>query len=160
MTRNPKFITDASLAGLARWLRLLGFDSLVYGGEAGRPMMRQAQIQQRILLTRRRDLLERQFSGQMLLLPEGHVNAQLRFVIRKVSLEISEKKMYTLCLGCNETLQPLEKADVRDLVPQFVYDTCAHFNQCPRCRKVYWRGSHARNALEFLEENKIAVHGE
>ncbi|MRR16144.1 MAG: hypothetical protein EG826_06780 [Deltaproteobacteria bacterium] len=160
MTRNPRFITDASLAGLARWLRLLGFDSLVYGSEAGRPMMRQAQMQERILLTRRRDLLERQFSGEMLLLPEGHVNAQLRFVIRKLSLEISEKKMYTLCLGCNETLQPLEKTDVRDLVPQFVYDTCDHFNQCPRCRKVYWRGSHARNALGFLEDNKIAVHGE
>lgn len=158
MTGNPKFITDASLAGLARWLRLLGFDSLVYGGEAGRLMMRQAQMQQRILLTRRRDLLERQFSGEILLLPDGQVNAQLRFVIRKLSLDISEKKMYTLCLGCNETLESREKADVRNLVPQFVYDTCDHFNQCPRCRKVYWRGSHARNVLGFLEENKITIH--
>ena len=158
MSSDPKFITDASLGGLARWLRLVGFDSLVYGSEAGRQMMRQAQMQQRILLTRRRDLLERQFAGEMLLLPEGHVSSQLCFVIHKLSLEITEKKMYTRCLGCNETLDPIEKADVRELVPQFVYETCDHFNQCKRCRKVYWPGSHARNALGFLEKNKITIH--
>ncbi len=157
MNSDPRFITDASLAGLARWLRLLGFDSLVYGGKAGRPMMRQAQMQQRILLTRRRDLLTRQFSGEMLLLPEGHVSSQLAFVVQKLSLEITEKKMYTRCLGCNGTLDPMEKADARDLVPQFVYETCDHFNQCKRCRKVYWRGSHARNVLGFLEKNKITI---
>lgn len=35
-----KFLADASLAGLARWLRLLGFDAEVYFGPAGRPMMK------------------------------------------------------------------------------------------------------------------------
>jgi len=30
MNTEPKFIADASLAGLARWLRLLGFDTVVY----------------------------------------------------------------------------------------------------------------------------------
>ena len=63
MSAEIKFITDATLAGLAKWLRLLGFDTIVYGSEAGRSMMRQAQSQERILLTRRRDMRERQFAG-------------------------------------------------------------------------------------------------
>ena len=42
MNAAPAFLVDASLAGLGRWLRLLGFDTLVYTGEAGRPMMKMA----------------------------------------------------------------------------------------------------------------------
>lgn len=160
MISEQGFITDTSLAGLARWLRLLGFDSVVHGGEAGRPMMRQAQSQKRILLTRRRDMMERQFSGQMLLLPEGDVGSQLYFVVHKLSLNITQKKMYTRCLGCNELLDTVEKEDVRDLVPQFVFENCHHFNRCKKCRKVYWPGSHERNVLNFLEKNNITINAD
>lgn len=157
MNSTPKFITDVSLAGLARWLRLLGFDTAVYSGEAGRPMMRQAQSQARILLTRRRDMMERQFAGKILLLPDAGVGAQLLFVISKLSLDLNLKKMYTLCLGCNETIQPVKKEDVRHLVPQFVFENCSRFQQCRKCQKIYWPGTHQRNALRFLEQNKIEV---
>jgi hypothetical protein len=88
MNTEPKFIADASLAGLARWLRLLGFDTVVYGGEAGRAMMRQAAGQNRILLTRRRDLMERQFTGELLLLPDMETAKQIHYVIGRLSLEI------------------------------------------------------------------------
>lgn len=155
MSDDPKFIADASLAGLARWLRLLGYDTVIHGNEAGRPMMRQAQSQARILLTRRRDMMERQFTGRLFLLPETGVGDQLLFVISKLALEINQKKMYTLCLGCNEPLHPVERETVRDRVPQFVFENCSHFNQCEKCRKIYWQGTHQRNALRFLEQNKI-----
>ncbi len=157
MNAGPKFITDASGAGLARWLRLLGFDTVVYAGEAGRPMMRQAQDQRRILLTRRRDMMERQFAGKMLLLPDAGVGAQLSWVIGKLSLEIYPSKMHTRCLRCNEAVEPVEREGVRDLVPQFVFENCSHFNQCEKCQKIYWQGTHQRNALRFLAENKITV---
>src|SRR5690606_8484674 len=101
MTAQPKFINDASLTGLAKWLRLLGYDTVVYSGKAGRPMMRQAQGQNRIVLTRRRDMLERQFSGEIFLLPAAGTGPQLGFVIRKLSLTINYDKMYRICLICN-----------------------------------------------------------
>jgi len=104
MNAEIKFITDATLAGLAKWLRLLGFDTIVYGSEAGRPMMRQAQSQERILLTRRRDMRERQFAGDLFLLPEASTGQQLSFVIGKYSLKINSQKMHTICLICNQRL--------------------------------------------------------
>ncbi|PKN20971.1 MAG: hypothetical protein CVU71_04125 [Deltaproteobacteria bacterium HGW-Deltaproteobacteria-6] len=159
MSGDPKFIVDASLTGLARWLRLLGYDAAIYGNEAGRPMMRQAQSQARILLTRRRDMMERQFTGQLLLLPETGVGGQLFFVVSKLSLEISKEKMHTRCLGCNEPVIPVEKENIRDRVPQFVFENCGHFNQCPKCRKIYWPGTHQRNALGFLEKHHITISG-
>ncbi|MEE9911151.1 MAG: Mut7-C RNAse domain-containing protein [Deltaproteobacteria bacterium] len=157
MTAKPKFITDASLAGLAKWLRMLGFDTIIYGGEAGRVMMRLSASQSRIVLTRRRDMMERQFSGKILFLPEGGVGAQLLFVISKLSLKINLKEMHTLCLGCNEALHPVEKEKVRDRVPQFVFENNSCFNQCDTCQKIYWPGTHQLNALHFLEENHIKI---
>jgi len=157
MSADPKFITDASLAGLAKWLRLLGYDTVVYEKEAGRPMMRQAQCQARILLTRRRDMMERQFTGRLLLLPEAGVGGQLFFVISKLSLKINKEKMHTLCVRCNEPVLPVEKETIRDQVPQFVLENCSHFNQCKKCRKIYWQGTHQRNALQFLEKNNIKI---
>ena len=160
MNTEQKFITDASLAGLAKWLRLLGFDTIVFGHEAGRLMMRQAQNQERILLTRRRDMLERQFSGDLFLLPEASAGRQLSFVIRKYSLKINSKKMYRICLLCNQRLRPVGREDVRDLVPPFVFENCDQYNRCDQCGKIYWNGTHVRNAMRFLKENNIKIDDE
>lgn len=157
MIAEPKFVTDASLAGLAKWLRLLGYDTIVYSGEAGRPMMRQAQSDGRILLTRRRDMRERQFDGDLFLVPQVSTGRQLSFVISKFSLEIHSEKMHRICLICNQRLHPVERKDVRDLVPQFVFENCDQYNQCDRCGKIYWQGTHIQKALGFLEKNKIKI---
>lgn len=157
MNVEPKFITDASLAGLAKWLRLLGFDTIVYGNEAGRPMMRLAEKEQRILLTRRRDMVERQFTGYLVLLPETGVGQQLGFVISKLSLKIYSEKMYRICLICNQKLHPVGCEDIRNLVPPYVLENCNQYNQCDTCGKIYWKGTHVRNALQFLEKNNIKI---
>jgi hypothetical protein len=157
MNAEIKFITDGTLAGLAKWLRLLGFDTIVYGSEAGRPMMRQAQSQGRILLTRRRDMRERQFAGDLFLLPEASTGQQLSFVIRKYSLKINSQKMHRICLICNQRLHPVGREDVRNLVPTFVFENCEQYQQCDRCGKIYWPGTHVQNALQFLEKNNIKI---
>jgi hypothetical protein len=157
MNAEIKFITDATLAGLAKWLRLLGFDTVVYGSEAGRPMMRQAQSQGRILLTRRRDMRERQFAGDLFLLPEASTGQQLSFVIRKYSLKINSQKMHRTCLICNQRLHPVGRDDVRNLVPTFVFENCEQYQQCDCCGKIYWPGTHVQNALQFLEKNNIKI---
>jgi len=157
MNSDPKFITDASLAGLARWLRLLGFDTIVHGHEAGRPMMRLAEQEQRIVLTRRRDMLERQFAGELFLVPQVSTGRQLSFVIRQYSLKINPEKMYRICLLCNQKLHPIGREDVRNLVPPFVFENCDQYNQCDQCGKIYWQGTHVRNALQFLEKNNITL---
>ncbi|MDD4355611.1 MAG: Mut7-C RNAse domain-containing protein [Smithellaceae bacterium] len=157
MSAQPRFITDASLTGLAKWLRLLGYDTVVYSGKAGRLMMRQAQDQRRVLLTRRRDMLERQFSGDILLLPAAGTGRQLGFVIRKLSLKIDYENMYRICLICNSRLCPTTRGDVHDLVPPFVYENYDRYNRCESCGKIYWPGTHIRNALKFLKDNDITI---
>jgi len=147
-----KFITDASLGRLAKWLRLLGYNTVVFPREAGREMLRQAAAEGRIVLTRRRDMTQRQFSGYLFLITGVDIASQLNDVIGKYSLKIDPQKMFGICLECNEKLYPVARGDVRDLVPPFVFENCAQYNQCPRCHNVYWAGTHQLNALEFMKK--------
>lgn len=150
---NVRFITDASLGRLAKWLRLLGYDTVVFPKEAGRGLLRQAEAEGRIVLTRRQDMKERQFSGALFLITDVMTGKQLNSVIEKFSLLIDRKKMFGICLECNEKLYPVEREKVRDLVPPYVFENCAEYNQCPRCLKIFWMGTHQRNALRFMEKH-------
>ncbi|HDS05658.1 MAG TPA: hypothetical protein ENN95_01325 [Deltaproteobacteria bacterium] len=157
MSPRPKFLTDATLAKLAKWLRILSYDTSVYPKEAGRAMLRLAQAEDRIVLTRRGDMIERQFSGRLHLLKQTDVAAQLQEIIEKYSLQPEKEKLFGLCLKCNEILHPIEVEKARDLVPAYVYQHCKIFNQCPVCQNIYWEGTHQRNSLRFLQKNKITI---
>jgi len=153
LSEDFKFITDASLGGLAKWLRLLGYDTVVFPNQAGREMLRQADAEGRIVLTRRRDMTQRQFSGHLFLITGVDLASQLNDVISKYSLKINKQKMFGICLKCNEKLYPVVREEVRDLVPPFVFENCTEYNQCPHCHNVYWDGTHQRNALEFMKKH-------
>lgn len=148
-----KFLTDASLARLGKWLRILGYDTIVFPREAGREMLRRAEKDGRIVLTRRRDMTTRQFSGCLFLITDIVVGHQLKNVIEKFSLIMDRKRMFGICLECNEKLNPVKKEDVVDSVPPYVMETCDNYNCCPRCGKIYWMGTHPRNALRFIEKH-------
>jgi len=148
-----KFVTDASLGRLAKWLRLLGYDTVVFPEEAGRALLRLAAAENRIVLTRRKDMIQRQFSGALFIITDIDVGNQLNKVIEKFSLKIDRQKMFGICLECNRKLNPVNREDVYDLVPLFVFENCNEYNRCPRCLKIYWTGTHQRNALSFMEKH-------
>lgn len=159
MSEELKYITDATLAKLAKWLRLLGYDTIVYQWEAGREMLRLAEKEQRIVLTRRKDMLERQFSGRVYYIRTKDTGDQIREVVNAFSLPIDKHNLFTVCLICNERLQPMERKEVEDLVPAYVFANCTEYNKCPRCQRIYWAGTHQRNSLRFLERLSILSEG-
>jgi uncharacterized protein len=152
MSDNPRFIADATLARLAKWLRILGYDTTLYPAEAGRPMLRIADSEKRIVLTRRGDMLERQFSGILYLVESKDSNAQLNEVLKKFSLTIDQDKMFTICLLCNEKLISVTKEEVHDQVPPFVFENYSAYTKCPSCGRIYWPGTHQRNSRQSLEK--------
>ena len=92
MSESPKYLTDNTLAKLAKWLRLLGYDTAVFPRKAGREMLRRADAEDRIVLTRRQDMTERQFCGRLFLITDIDVGNQLNNVIGKYSLKINRQK--------------------------------------------------------------------
>lgn len=136
------------LGRLARWLRVLGYDTL-YSPAADDPALaRLARAETRILLTRDRELARR--AGlRVLLLRDDRVQEQLREVAARFALEAEEA--FSRCTRCNVTLLELDREGARGRVPPYVYTTHARFRACPECRRVYWRGTHWAHMLETLE---------
>lgn len=141
----PRFIVDLNVGRLAKRLRMMGYDAVFINGLDDDELVRIALREGRILLTKDQGITRRRIvsSGKVraLLITDGDVHRQLRQVIRAFDLE-SGSRPFTRCMECNESLLSRTKPEVRDLVPPYVYATQDQYMQCPRCGRVYWRGTH------------------
>ena len=145
----PVFLADAHLGALARFLRMLGFDTVHDQALADREIRRIAQDESRIVLTRDRDLLKIE-RGCYVRSPKPE--AQLREVAARYRLAASARP-FTLCLHCNLPLEPIGKEQVAGRVPPRVLELHSAFTHCAGCGRVYWPGTHyerMRSALAGL----------
>ncbi len=149
-----KFATDRSLGKLAKWLRILGYDTLYYTGDADRTFLNKVRAEGRIALTRKREMGKKQFMGEMLVLSSDRVEGQLREVDERFHLRPDEGRLFSRCLECNELLAPIAKEKVRERVPVYTFATQEQFMVCPHCGKVFWAGSH-KERMEGLVRKRI-----
>ena len=140
-----KFIVDHNTGKLARWLRMMGYDTAFFTGEDDGEMVNIALTQGRAILTRDRQLLKRRPAARgrvkALLITDDDSRLQLRQVARTFGLDFSHKP-FSLCLECNQPLVPRTQDEVKDAVPPYVFKTQTQYMQCTRCHRVYWRGTH------------------
>lgn len=140
----PRFLADAMLAGLGRWLRAAGYDTVIAPGHHDdRTILRRAVAQRRLLLTRDRKLLEhREAPGRVVLLRANGTEAQARELTARLAIDWRHAP-FTRCLLCNTPLEPVPGA-AGVAVPPAVRLAGSEVRWCPRCRKAYWAGSHVR----------------
>lgn len=142
--RHPppaRFIADAHLGKLARQLRMFGFDVLYRNDYSDAEVARIAASEQRIVLTRDRDLLiRREIEHGCFLRPTTSVE-QLREILLRFGL-VGSVKAFSRCLACNAPLQPVEKVHVEGRVPPQSLAVYHDFRECSGCARVYWEGSH------------------
>jgi len=148
-----KFVTDVNLGTLARWLRILGFDTRFDRGDVNRDFLRRAQQDGRIVLTRKRDMASRQFSGRLVVIEHDHVQGQLVEVIEKTGMCVDMERFYRRCALCNTLLENVSRHEVEGLVPDYVYHASGPFQRCPDCGKIYWPGAHRKMAIQFLRQH-------
>lgn len=148
-----KFTTDVNLGTLARWLRILGYDTRFDRGEVNRDFLRRSQREDRIVLTRKRDMASRQFRGRLVVIEHDHVRGQLAEVIEKTGLCVDMERFYRRCALCNALLEKVFTRDVEGLVPDYVYHRSGPFQRCPDCGKIYWPGAHRKMAIRFLRRH-------
>lgn len=145
-----KFILDRTLGRLARWLRILGYDTLYFKGEIGRDLLNEALKENRIVITRKQDMLSRNFRGSMIVLKEDRVENQVKEIMGKLPLMMS-CSIFTICLICNEKLERISREAVKSHVPEYIFATQSDFRICPRCERIYWPGTHRERALKFMK---------
>ena len=147
---EARFVADAHLGGLARLLRMAGFDTLYDNAIDDAEVEANAEIGGRIALTRDRELLKRRG-----VLRGAYVRAlkpaqQLREVFDRYGLAAAMRP-FSLCLACNVPLRSVLKAEVEDELPPSVRATHTEFLKCDRCGGVFWQGSHWRRMRALLD---------
>lgn len=146
---TPCFAADRTLGRLAKWLRLMGFDTLFESEPADEKLMDTLE-KDRILLTRTQRI-RRQYAGRkMIFVNSNHLKQQLKQVVRELDITAEQTRPFSRCLQCNVPIVSVDKAAVSGQVPDYIYETHDHFNQCPKCGRIFWPGSHTRRSLEKI----------
>jgi len=148
--REPQFILDVHLGKLARYLRLLGFDTIYDRDYADSNIINMAAKTNRIILTRDTGLLKNKNVTRGYWIRETDPNQQIQEVLHKFDLS-TKIKSFTRCLECNGKLVKTDKEILsKKLLPKtkkFYHD----FVICLHCEKIYWAGSHYQRMKKFIE---------
>jgi uncharacterized protein with PIN domain len=145
----PRFVADVMLGRLAKWLRIAGFDVLYSNSYSDDELIALSNGEGRILLSLDTRLLIRKSVRQFVFLESQNVQDQIRQILRATRIK-HLSSLLTRCLNCNETLIDIAREDVRNSVPKYVYETHYRFKSCPKCRRIFWAGSHRRSVHRTL----------
>lgn len=139
--RQPRFVLDTHLGTLARYLRLLGFDTLYRNDYPDAELARISAEEQRIVLTKDRGVLKRGQVTHGYCVRAAQPRQQVREVLAHLHLADAVKP-FSRCLRCNGTLQPVDRAAIADRLPAEAGTDYTEFYLCQTCRQLYWPGSH------------------
>lgn len=145
-----RFVADSHLGGLARLLRMLGFDTLYSNDYHDREVRRIAHEQDRVVLTRDRDLLMCRDVTHGCFVHALRPAEQIGEVVSRLRL-LGKAQPFTRCLYCNAPLSPVEKAAVVHRIPPNAAKFYDRFASCPSCERIYWEGSHWKRMSGLLE---------
>jgi uncharacterized protein len=149
--RDPRFSVDANLGQLARYLRLLGFDTTYESDVTDAELAESSQKERRLLLTRDVDLLKRRTVTHGYFVRAVEPRAQLIEVLSRFDLA-GKAQPFARCTLCNAELISADKSEVADKVPAGSLKRFDEFRACSGCGQVYWEGSHMPRAGRFVDE--------
>jgi uncharacterized protein with PIN domain len=147
--QRPRFVADAHLGGLARLLRMAGFDTVYDNNIQDGEVEAIGRDEDRVVLTRDRELLKRRDVTHGCYVHALKAAQQLREVVDRLDLAPMTQP-FTICLHCNAPLRDVDKASVLDRLPPSVRELHHEFNTCDVCHRVFWKGSHWKRMTAAL----------
>ena len=154
--RDIKFVLDVHLRKLAKRLRLLGFD-VYYKKNLDDPELAEiSECEDRVLLTRDRQLLKRKNVTKGLIIRNDIPEKQVHEVLNRLDLW-SMCRPFRRCMECNGTIKPItyegdEFSQVKKKIPTCVLEWCKDYSICGTCKKIYWQGSHYLKLKKYVDE--------
>lgn len=153
--RDPRFVLDVHLQKLARRLRLLGFDVDYQPDRDDAELADIAERENRILLSRDRQLMMRKKVTRGLYVRNTDAEKQVNEVLDRLDLR-GRCRPFTRCIECNGAIESLDvtdggSSDLADRIPPGVRSWCREYYRCRGCGRIYWKGSHYEKLKKRLE---------
>ncbi len=146
---EKRFLADAMLGSLAKWLRAMGYDTHY------RPRYRPGEIGEllqegRLLISRNRRTVARHTASH--LIRSERLGEQIREMMSAGLICSGEERWFTRCLRCNVPLQKAGPAESID-IPEFVFhENPDKISRCPSCSRCFWPGTHRERMIRQLRE--------
>lgn len=147
----PRFMADAMLGRLARWLRTLGYDTAYDDAIPDSDLVRRSLLEERILLTRDRRIPEEWRIDNCLVLDAEGSLEQLAEIVSALGLRRPDR-LFTRCRHCNVQVTPVSPQEVTGRVPPRVLERHDEFSRCPECRRIYWAGGHTERMRRLVDD--------
>jgi uncharacterized protein with PIN domain len=97
--------------------------------------------EKRIILTRDRGILKNRSVTHGYWVRQTSPMAQAREVVRRFDLG-AKIRPFSRCTDCNALVERVDKEAILERLEPKTARYFDEFHQCPRCGKVYWKGSH------------------
>jgi uncharacterized protein with PIN domain len=144
-----KFLADAMLGKLAKWLRIMGYDVL-YRSCCNPGQIQSLICEGRTLLTRNTRLVAGREGVAFIV--SDHVDEQLRQMRAEGVIEVDHAKWFTRCLLCNEVLQEVPAESARENVPEYIFfQHPTEIRFCPSCGRFFWPGTQRQRMVMQLK---------
>lgn len=157
--KRMRFLVDRMLGRMRSWLRLFGYDTRYATEMDDGPLLMQAQDEDRILLSRDKELIERceKRGVKAMRITSMDTPGQLTEVM--ISLGVDPSIKFLRCTLCNEPIKRLNKDDLKklklkgegyDYIPDSPPDD-REFWRCTGCGQVFWEGGHWSNITKMIK---------
>lgn len=140
-----RFLADHMLGTLARWLRILGFNTLYPHVLDDKELRKIASEKKCIILTRDKILASK---SNAIYIESDQLDEQIRQVFQSLNLKVDNA--LSRCSLCNEPIIKVEKWSVRCHVPEAIFFRHNEFWKCFKCNKIYWKGSHWEKIMKKI----------
>jgi uncharacterized protein len=148
------FALDLHLGKLARYMRLLGFDSAYRNDYNDLELAEISQNEGRVLLTRDRRLLMRKQVEWGCCLRSLDPRQQLLEVLHHYDL-LTRVSPFQRCPRCNTMQLPISKETILDRLEPLTKRYYDEFSICPNCQQIYWKGSHYERMLQWIHQELL-----
>ena len=152
---ETKFIVDSNAGKLAKLLRTMGYDTLFFDNGDDSEMVAKAMKEDRVILTRDTQIMNRRVvtNGRLkaVLIASDQPEEQLCQTMDVLNLHCWHKP-FTICLECNQPLVERNREQIKERVPPHVLKTQDQYMECPKCHRIYWRGTHWQAMNRKLEK--------
>lgn len=145
--KAPKFIADCHLGKLAKYLRVMGFDTLYFNTINDNELIELATRDKRIILTRDKAMHERDKAPTFYLEPIDNLE-QLKAL--QEHFFIKDFVLRGRCIICNVELSTVEKDKVESKLPKKVKLYFSDFEICSACKRIYWHGDHYKRMMKII----------
>ena len=146
---NYSFAADRTLGKLAKWLRLLGFDTVFESGCNGR--FYEKIEPERVLLTRIGNLRQQPAGSRLVFIKANDLTGQLHQTIGELAITIDDINPFSRCIECNSVIIDIDKENVFGLVPDYIWENHDNFSMCRGCDRYFWAGSHVEKSRQMIE---------